>query len=41
MENEKKTAYLFDNVWTVPNLLSFIRILLIPVFAFLFYFFQR
>ena len=37
MENEKKTAYLFDNVWTVPNLLSFIRILLIPVFAYLFY----
>ena len=37
MSNEKKTAYLFDNVWTVPNLLSFIRILLIPVFAYLFY----
>lgn len=33
----KKTDYLFSNVWTVPNLLSFIRILLVPVFAFLFY----
>lgn len=33
----KKTAYLFENVWTVPNLLSFIRILLVPVFAVLFY----
>ena len=28
---------IFSNVWTVPNLLSFIRILLIPVFAWLFY----
>lgn len=33
---EKKTSYLFENVWTVPNLLSFIRILLVPVFAVLF-----
>ena len=33
---EKKTDYLFKNVWTIPNLLSFIRILLIPVFAVLF-----
>ncbi len=33
---EKKTDYLFKNMWTVPNLLSFIRILLIPVFAVLF-----
>ncbi len=33
----KKTAYLFENVWTIPNLLSFIRILLIPVFAILFW----
>lgn len=33
----KKTAYLFENVWTVPNLLSFLRILLVPVFAVLFY----
>ncbi len=32
----KKTEYLFSNVWTIPNLLSFIRILLIPVFAVLF-----
>ncbi|MBQ7638353.1 MAG: CDP-alcohol phosphatidyltransferase family protein [Clostridia bacterium] len=31
-----KNEGLFSNVWTVPNLLSFIRILLIPVFAFLF-----
>ena len=37
MEQKNKTVYLFDNVWTVPNLLSFIRILLIPVFAVLFY----
>ena len=28
---------LFDNVWTIPNLLSFLRILMIPVFAVLFY----
>ncbi len=28
---------LFKGCWTIPNLLSFIRILLIPVFAFLFY----
>lgn len=33
----KKTSYLFENVWTIPNLLSFIRILLIPLFAYLFY----
>lgn len=34
---EKKTSYLFTNVWTVPNLLSFIRILIVPLFAVLFY----
>ncbi len=28
---------LFKGCWTIPNLLSFIRILLIPVFAYLFY----
>ena len=28
---------LFKNCWTIPNLLSVIRILLIPVFAYLFY----
>lgn len=33
---EGKTSYLFSNVWTVPNLLSFIRIILVPVFAVLF-----
>ncbi len=33
----KKTAYLFENVWTIPNIISFIRILLIPVFGVLFY----
>lgn len=33
----KKTDYLFSRVWTVPNLLSFIRIVLVPIFAFLFY----
>lgn len=37
MSDEKKKFYLFENMWTVPNLLSFIRILLIPVFAVLFY----
>lgn len=35
MENKKEG--LLDNVWTVPNALSFLRILLIPVFAVLFY----
>lgn len=35
-EMAKKTEYLFSNVWTIPNLLSFIRILLIPVFAILY-----
>lgn len=35
--NEKTNEGLFDNVWTVPNLLSFLRILMIPVFAVLFY----
>ena len=33
----KKTAYLFENVWTIPNIISFIRILLIPVFGVLYY----
>ncbi len=33
---EKNSASLFSNVWTVPNLLSFIRILIVPVFAVLF-----
>ena len=33
----KKTAYLFENVWTIPNIISFIRILIIPVFGVLFY----
>jgi cardiolipin synthase (CMP-forming) len=33
---EGKTSYLFSNVWTIPNLLSFIRIILVPVFAVLF-----
>ncbi len=33
----KKTAYLFSNVWTIPNLISFARILIIPLFAYLFY----
>jgi cardiolipin synthase len=33
----KKTADLFENVWTIPNIISFIRILLIPVFGVLFY----
>ncbi len=40
MSNTKKNNKeegLFDNVWTIPNLLSFIRILFIPVFAYLFH----
>ena len=31
-----KTKYLFTNVWTIPNLLSFLRILMVPLFAYLF-----
>lgn len=34
---KEKLAFLFDNWKTIPNLLSLIRILLIPVFAVLFY----
>ncbi len=34
---KEKMAFLFENWKTVPNLLSFIRIILIPVFAVLFY----
>lgn len=34
---KEKLAYYFENWKTVPNLISFIRILLIPVFAVLFY----
>lgn len=34
---KERLAFLFENWKTVPNLLSFIRILLIPVFAVLFY----
>lgn len=37
MAKEKKKFYLFENMWTVPNLLSAIRIILIPIFAVLFY----
>jgi len=32
----KKTSYLFENVWTIPNLLSFLRIIMVPIFAVLF-----
>ena len=34
---KEKLAYYFENWKTIPNLISFIRILLIPVFAVLFY----
>lgn len=34
---KEKLAFLFENWKTIPNLISFIRILLIPVFAVLFY----
>ena len=37
MAEEKKSFYLFENALTIPNLLSVIRILLIPVFAVLYY----
>ena len=37
VKNNTEPEGIFSNVWTVPNLLSFIRILLIPVFAYLFY----
>lgn len=36
MMEKKKFGNLFDNVWTVPNALSFIRILIVPAFAVLF-----
>ena len=35
-KKEIKEEGIFSNVWTIPNLLSFIRILLIPLFAYLF-----
>ena len=34
---KEKLAFLFENWKTIPNLMSFIRILLIPVFGVLFY----
>ena len=34
---EKKNDAILSNVWTVPNLLSFLRSLMIPLFAWLFY----
>lgn len=34
---KEKLAYYFENWKTIPNLISFMRILLIPVFAVLFY----
>lgn len=37
MSENKKKFYLFENAMTVPNLLSVIRILLIPVFGVLYY----
>ena len=37
VKNNKEPEGIFSNVWTIPNLLSFIRILLIPVFAYFFY----
>ncbi|HHU84025.1 MAG TPA: CDP-alcohol phosphatidyltransferase family protein [Clostridiales bacterium] len=33
---EKKEDALFSKIWTIPNLITFVRILLIPVFAVLF-----
>ncbi len=34
---KEKLAYYFENWKTIPNLISFVRIILIPVFAVLFY----
>ncbi|MDO5015342.1 MAG: CDP-alcohol phosphatidyltransferase family protein [Clostridia bacterium] len=34
---KKQISYLKDGMWTIPNLLSVVRILLIPVFIYLFY----
>lgn len=33
----KQKSDLFDNVWTIPNALTALRIILIPIFAVLFY----
>lgn len=33
---DKKAPSLFSNVWTIPNLLSFLRIVIVPIFAVLF-----
>lgn len=37
MSNKENKFFLFDNALTIPNLLSVIRILLIPVFGVLYY----
>ncbi|MBR2414820.1 MAG: CDP-alcohol phosphatidyltransferase family protein [Clostridia bacterium] len=35
-QKHKKTGDLFDNVWTIPNLLSALRIVMVPIIAVLF-----
>ncbi len=35
-KSSKKTAYLFENMWTIPNFMSFARILIVPFFAWAF-----
>lgn len=35
-EKQKKSGDLFSQIWTIPNVLTFIRVLLIPVFAYLY-----
>ncbi|MBE6811832.1 MAG: CDP-alcohol phosphatidyltransferase family protein [Ruminococcaceae bacterium] len=35
-QKHKKTGDLFDNVWTIPNLLSALRIIMVPIIAVLF-----
>ena len=36
VQKHKKTGDLFDNVWTIPNLLSALRIIMVPIIAVLF-----
>ncbi|HOA34462.1 MAG TPA: CDP-alcohol phosphatidyltransferase family protein, partial [Clostridiales bacterium] len=35
-DSKKKNSDLLTNIWTVPNILTMIRIILVPIFAVLF-----
>ena len=35
-DSKKKNGDLLTNIWTVPNILTMIRIILVPIFAVLF-----